>query len=476
MICTVPVEILNEIVSFLDFTGIMNLLFTSKYIMNTTQDLITCINVDIAHKKKTNTHLSLQQRLNFNDMAINFCNRLKKFRNIKELRIINLYFVQDDIGMYHLFNTIASFINLRKLSILLDYNITPNSTAIIHNLKQFKSLNKLEKIEIPNIIMDNFPFNYFDCANLLTNNVFKSLQNIKHFNMCFKNKIHHYYLDNLNHKTLETLYITSKHCNIFNEHYTYYDNTLSTYLIKKTIMFDKLKTVNLNIDISDVKTFLYILDSTTRDSIECLTIDFKKRKNTYFGSLFEKINELRGLKQLSLLNLLPFGTQSPLCELNNKLEHVSINFVRKTDPKMTDIEDRIEIIKNLTKLEKLKTLTLDLCRSAVCIGNVNYLLPNCESLIISNINTFTYLSIFLELALTTSSIKNVFIHKVTTFGRNRKKILDNESNYKKFLKIFNGFRQQHKSLIIHNKYIGNLLSKKVNNYKEKIAELNNILL
>lgn len=486
-----PLEIFQKLVNLLDFKDIIKLNLTCKRI--NVYELLQTIHVGTTIRHDSQIKLtrtdSLTSYVKITKYAIDFCQCLKKCKNVKKLKIGELYFMRNDIAVHNLFNVISRYENLRELTVMFKYNIKQNSIAILYNLLRFKSLDKLEKIKIPNIAIDHFPCSFFECGNLLANNVFINLQNIKYFNIYVKNKVHQYYLDKINHRTLKTLYITSKNSNIFNDYYTQYDDIQQTYIIKKTLLFPKLTKVNLKLEISDIKTFIYILEPITKQSIRKLVLDFKilgKNRKNLLGSLFEKINELPNLEVLKIKNLLPFNYIEPnmyTSRLSNKLKHVSIDFAKKTGRlylKSSQIQDRIELIKVFSSLKEIGTLSINLHRYNCETQILKHLLSNIphdmlpdglKTLIIYDVNIFDYLSLFLEMSLNTSTLQYIIIDKISTFGRKHEKILDNTHAYDKFVKQCDLLKNQNKKLIINSIYVGNLLSKNLSEYNQKINKL-----
>ena len=464
-----PIEIFANIINYIDYVDIVNLNMVCKDF-----DFYHLVHNITIHSDNYSKNDDLITSIDYLNKCIKFCNSISKCHNVRRLFIGNLPFIKNELSMYNLFTVISNYKNLHELIVLLDGTV---KQAMFYNLLNFKSLNKLTKIKIPYLSIDNFPCSHFECGNILANNVFINLLNVKYLNIYVKNNIHQYYLDKINYKTIETLYITSKNTNIFNEHYTQYDEKLQTYVIKRTLLYPNLKKVSLKLDISDIKTFIYILDPITKNSIEKLVLDFKifgkNRKNLFMGSLFNKINSLPNLKILKIKNLTPFHEiERDNCDvkLTNNLEYISIHFTKKTGRaylKSSHVQDRIELLNIFSSLKKLKTLEINLyrnkCNSHLIIDKdfMNNILPqSLENLIISDVNIFDYLALFVEISY---DVKNIILDNISSFGRKHEKLLDN--HYDEFISLC-----KHRKLLINQSCIHNLISKN-ENYNEKINYL-----
>lgn len=472
-----PIEIFANIINYLDYIDIVNLNMVCKDF-----DFYYLVHNLTIHSNNYNKNDDLPKSIDYLNQCIHFCNSISKCNNVRNLVIGNLPFIKNELAMYNLFTVISNYENLHELTVLLDGNV---KQAFFYNLLNFNSLHKLTKIKIPYLSIDNFPCSHFECGNILANKVFINLSNINYLNIYVKNNIHQYYLDKINYKTIETLYITSKNTNIFNEYYTQYDDEQQTYVIKRTLLYPNLKKVSLKLDVSDIKTFIYILDPITKNSIEELVLDFKifgkNRKNLFMGSLFNKINSLPNLKILKIKNLTPFHEiERDDCDvkLTNNLEYISIHFTKKTGRaylKSSHIQDRIELLNIFTFLKNLKTLEINLyrnkCNSHLIIDKelMNNILPqSLENLIISDINIFEYLALFIEMSCNNCNIKNIKLDNISSFGRKHEKLLDH--NYDEFISLCKHLINQNKKLLINKLCINNLISKN-ENYNEKINYL-----
>jgi len=430
-----PIEIFANIINYLDYIDIVNLNMVCKDF-----DFYHLVHNLTIHSNNYNKNDDLPKSIDYLNQCIHFCNSISKCNNVRNLVIGNLPFIKNELAMYNLFTVISNYENLHELTVLLDGNV---KQAFFYNLLNFNSLHKLTKIKIPYLSIDNFPCSHFECGNILANKVFINLSNINYLNIYVKHNIHQYYLDKINYKTIETLYITSKNTNIFNEYYTQYDDEQQTYVIKRTLLYPNLKKVSLKLDVSDIKTFIYILDPITKNSIEELVLDFK-----IFGK-------------------------------NRKnLEYISIHFTKKTGRaylKSSHIQDRIELLNIFTSLKNLKTLEINLyrnkCNSHLIIDKelMNNILPqSLENLIISDINIFEYLALFIEMSCNNCNIKNIKLDNISSFGRKHEKLLDH--NYDEFISLCKHLINQNKKLLINKLCINNLISKN-ENYNEKINYL-----
>jgi hypothetical protein len=431
-------NILDSILKYLSFNSVIKLYYLCDDIQIYIERLLKKIIINF----KINNN-NLLDKIFYLDKNKKFCNLLSKFKNLKILKIYQFDLIKDEISIYRLFKSISKFKKLEQLEIYIKFKLKINSLSILNNLIKFKSFNNLKIIKIPNIELDYYSNSFMnDFNNLFIDQFMNKLINIQTFYVNFKNRNHQLYLDNLNKNTLNNLYISSNDTNIFNGYYTILDKNSNKYIINNFVLLPNLKQLYLNLYLSEIKAILYIIESNTKNNLKKLIINFLNREtnipnNIIYKNLFNKINSLNNLDTLILLNI-PSSLQyleyknieneneiksnsSILLnnlQLPNKIKIICIdiilNYIKGIYIDILDL-----LFNNITQIKNLKFLILNLKRNKINFNTLkkldisinNFVINNTslEYLIITDINIFHYLYLFLVNFSKISTLKAIII-------------------------------------------------------------------
>lgn len=493
MMETIPVEIVEYILNYLDFYELINVSGVNKFLH--------------FHTYNTTTALSIRSdpKIDFSDSLLRYSvvkkmmMSLEKFVELKSLKINDVRILSDDLFLIILFRIIGKFRNLVDLTINLHYKSTPKNYLFLSELFDAVFLPKLRKLYIPYIQFDAPTGNSTEFKTIFIERFCKRLKNVVKLNLNFKDNTLMFYnlLTNINLKNLKKLFVISDiYCNLcaLNRN----NIKLSLNNLDELFLMDRLPNYESN--------SCKFLTSISLDNLNTLTFDLnpihpfnnlRSKKIELASNILSSINSIKFLKKVVFLNYCNVFKFKRDKLINNEIisdiplnysitdiifnESIIINQIDYEQYNLNSINTQFTDIAELMfaysmSLPNLKSLSAIFSRIYYKKGNFGMFKSVCkkyknslkfESLIIYNPDVFEYLYILLRIAWINPHIRKLVIIYTSDF-KIRRKLLD-KKNIRKFIDLINLLKNKLDLLYIHNSF-GNLSAK----YKHSSSDISQL--